>query len=496
MEENLISLRTAIYVRVSTEEQAREGYSINAQIEKLKQYAVARSWIIGDIYVDEGKSGKDLKGRPEVLRMLADVKTKIINNVLIYKIDRLTRSTKNLIELIELFNDYNCAFNSLMEAIDTSSATGRMFLKIVGIFAEFERENLAERVSLGIEQKAREGNYINTNGVNGYDYIVGSGELVVNEEEAEMVREIYDLYLSGNSMQKISKHLIAKQMPTKRGGIWSSAVVHTILTNPLYIGKIRYGGSNKKKSFTVDTDKHDPIIDTDTFTRVQEIIKKRKKFETRKYPSENSYFLSFLRCSECNHLLGSISHRNAEVDKVYANYYCPNYKIDKCKSRGFSHIKIEKAFEAYLENFDSFDFDDTVIKAEDHKQEDTKLNNLKNQINKTQAKIKEFQFLFMQDKISFEEYRECTSVLNEKLRYLQDEYIPLIKTDENNHEELDIESIRDIIGNLKLNWVNLNNKEKIQFLTMFVSYIKAYSDNGVVKITDIQFVKTSNLKHK
>ena len=88
-----------------------------------------------------------------MVRLLQDVENGKVNNVLVYKIDRLTRSTKNLIELVEFFNDLGCDFNSIMESIDTSSATGRMFIKIVGIFAEFERENLAERVTFGYEQK-------------------------------------------------------------------------------------------------------------------------------------------------------------------------------------------------------------------------------------------------------------------------------------------------------------------------------------------------------
>jgi len=110
-------LTTGIYIRVSTEEQAKEGFSINAQKEKLKQYAFARGWDIYDFYIDDGISGKNLSERPEASRLVQDVKDKKINNVLVYKIDRLTRSVKNLMELIELFDVTDCAFNSLMETI-------------------------------------------------------------------------------------------------------------------------------------------------------------------------------------------------------------------------------------------------------------------------------------------------------------------------------------------------------------------------------------------
>ena len=170
--------KTGIYLRVSTEEQAREGFSIHAQKEKLTSYANINDWDIYDFYIDDGISGKNITDRPSINRLIEDVKCGNVNNVLIYKLDRLTRSVKDLINLIELFEKYNCSFNSVTEKLDTSNAVGRMFIKIIGIFAEFERENLAERVSFGYEQKTREGNYTNCNGVNGYDYIVGSGELV------------------------------------------------------------------------------------------------------------------------------------------------------------------------------------------------------------------------------------------------------------------------------------------------------------------------------
>ena len=281
MVENEI-LRTGIYLRVSTEEQAKEGFSINAQKEKLTSYANINDWEIYDFYIDDGISGKNITDRPSVNRLIEDVKSGKVNNVLIYKLDRLTRSVKDLINLIELFEQHNCSFNSVTEKLDTSNAVGRMFIKIIGIFAEFERENLAERVSFGYEQKTREGNYTNTNGVNGYDYIVGTGELVVNEVEKDIVNRIFDLYLEGTSMLKIAKKFNQEQVPTKRGGDWSQATIKSILTNPLYIGKIRYGvgKKNQNKAFKVDGTQ-ETIIDEDKFYKTQQVMERRKHFNNK-----------------------------------------------------------------------------------------------------------------------------------------------------------------------------------------------------------------------
>ena len=249
MEEKVI---TGIYIRVSTEDQARDGFSINAQKEKLTKYAEANDWSIFDYYIDDGISGKNLDGRPEVTRMLKDVEEGKINNILIYKLDRLTRSVRDLIYLIELFEKHSCTFNSQTEKIDTSNAVGRMFVKIIGIFAEFERENLAERVSFGYEQKTREGNYTNTQGVYGYDYIPKEQKLVVNIEEKDLVNRIFDLYIDGKSYFKIAFKLNEENVPTKKGGHWSATTISSIIHNPLYIGKVRYGvgKKNKERAFT------------------------------------------------------------------------------------------------------------------------------------------------------------------------------------------------------------------------------------------------------
>lgn len=268
-------INTAIYIRVSTEEQANEGFSINAQKEKLRKYAEINDWNIVGYYLDDGISGKNIKDRPAVQRLINDVKEGKVKNVLIYKLDRLTRSMKDLLYLIDLFEEYNCTFNSQTEKIDSSNAVGRMFIKIIGIFAEFERENLAERITLGYEQKTKEGNYTNCNGVYGYNYIKG-GNLVVNKDEAYYVRKIFKWYLNGDSMLKIANKLRELNVPTKRGGKWNQSTINSILNNPLYIGKVRYG-VNKKNNFIVSGKNIESIIDIKLFNDVNDKLNKRRR---------------------------------------------------------------------------------------------------------------------------------------------------------------------------------------------------------------------------
>jgi len=339
---------TGIYIRVSTEEQARDGFSIHAQKEKLSKYADANDWDIFDYYIDDGISGKNIEDRKEVIRLLDDIKKGNIQNVLIYKLDRLTRSVKDLIYLIDYFERYHCAFSSQTEKIDTSNAVGRMFVKIIGIFAEFERENLAERVSLGYEQKTREGNYTNTNGVYGYDYIPKEQKLIVNEQEKALVNRIFDLYIDGKSYYKIAKQFNQEKVITKRGGHWAPSTIQSIINNPLYIGKVRYGVyKNFDRSFIVDGHNIEPIISLEKWEAASNLVQLRKKQGVRKYSNEDSYYYPFIRCSQCG---GSISPKQQiHRHKKYITYRCNNSFKGICCCKGFSQMNMEKAFVTYLD---------------------------------------------------------------------------------------------------------------------------------------------------
>ena len=152
--------------------------------------------------------------------------------------DRLTRSTKNLLELVELFEEYNCSFNSLSESIDTETPSGRMFLKIIGIFAEFERENLVSRLKMGFERKAREG-YTLANAQMSYGYDREKGQKIqeIVPHEAKIVKEIFSMYIDENiSMTQIAKSLNKRKISTKNNGArWDAKGIKRLLTNPTYV---------------------------------------------------------------------------------------------------------------------------------------------------------------------------------------------------------------------------------------------------------------------
>lgn len=476
-------MKTAIYCRVSTEEQAQEGFSIHAQKDKLTKYAEANEWKIVDYYIDDGVSGKNLTDRKEVSRLIEDVKKGEIRNVLIYKLDRLTRSVKDLIYLIELFDKYNCTFNSQTEKIDTSNAVGRMFVKIIGIFAEFERENLAERVTLGYEQKTKEGNYTNCNGVFGYDYIVGKGVLKVNKEEAVYVRKIFEWYLDGNSMLKIAEKLKDLNVPTKRGGRWNQSTISSILTNPLYIGKVRYG-VRRKNGFEVSGKNITPLITKNLFNNVNKLMKNRKSLHSKKYSSEDTYYFKILKCGLC----GGKYHAKQQLQsgKKYVTYQCNGHNNNSCNIKGFSHTKLECAFLKYLENVENFKFDKRVLQEEKTPVDITNISMLQNKIDKLNKKKIDVINLFSTDEIDYERYKDINKVIDSKITVLNDE-MDTVKNKIDIKELTNENIIKDIITNLKNNYIHLNNHEKKLFLERFVKEIKVRKVNNNVIIDEVFF---------
>lgn len=258
-------MKVGIYIRVSTQEQANEGYSIQAQTERLTNYCQAKDWIIYDKYIDPGFSGAKM-ARPALQKLIKDVENKRIDMVLVYKLDRLSRSQKDTLYLIEdVFLPNKVDFSSLNENFDTSTAFGRAMIGILSVFAQLEREQIRERTMMGREARAKNG-YFHGGGYSplGYDYI--DGELVINEYEAAQVREIYDLYINKQwPIYRIKKYM-TDHYTNKYGGWYSDSSIKSTLTTPIYYGKIQYRGK-------IYDGQHDSIISEEIFLSAQERLK-------------------------------------------------------------------------------------------------------------------------------------------------------------------------------------------------------------------------------
>lgn len=248
----------ALYIRVSTEAQAEEGYSIQAQTERLEAYCKAMGWDNYRCYTDGGYSGSNLD-RPEMTRLIADARGGQVATVVVFKLDRLSRSQKDTLYLIEdVFLPHGVDFISLNESIDTSTPYGRAMIGILSAFAQLERENIYLRTRMGMVERVRQGYWMGGGGVPfGYDYDRSTGILVPNAD-APRVRQMYELYLKGWSAQRIANRM----------GLKYDKLVTQILTRKSNIGLISYKGEEYQGL-------HQPIVPEELFYLVQDRMKER-----------------------------------------------------------------------------------------------------------------------------------------------------------------------------------------------------------------------------
>lgn len=254
----LVDTCTALYLRVSTEKQATEGNSMDAQREKLTDYCKAMQWHVceGHIYEDSGISGKSADNRPALQKMLQAAKEKKIQRIVVTKFDRLARNVKDLMDIMDTLNKVGCALVLLDINVDTGTPTGKLIAGIMGQLAEWERSLIGERVMSGKRHQATQGEYNGSRCPLGYDYT--NGTFTANDQAAT-VRSIFDMFLAGYSINAIAKAMNDAQTPTAMGGQWYASTVRTILGNGAYAGLGQWDGVEAAQSA------YPPIITKDTY---------------------------------------------------------------------------------------------------------------------------------------------------------------------------------------------------------------------------------------
>ena len=295
---------TALYVRVSTDAQFEEGYSIEAQEKKLKQWCEVKDFSNYQVYQDGGWSGSNLD-RPAMKQLISDIMNHKVCRVVVYKLDRLSRSQKDTLFLLEeLFIPHNVEFFSMNENFDTSTPYGKAMIGILSVFAQLERENIRERTRMGMYERVKDGYWMGGNGVPfGYDYDSNQDILVPNEH-AEDVKNIYDLYLKGYSTTRL-----AKMFPVS-----GDRQITMILDRVTYIGKIKYNDE-------IFQGRHQPIIDENTWQRVQ---LERQRRSTKNVVTSPYLLTGLLVCGKCG---AKMRYQKWGADKV--KVYCYSQQTSK-----------------------------------------------------------------------------------------------------------------------------------------------------------------------
>lgn len=336
----------ALYPRVSTQEQAKEGYSIDEQIERLKNYCKAMGWNNYKIYVDAGYSGGNMN-RPALQNMIKDIEAGIIEKVVVYKLDRLSRSQKDTLNLIEdVFLANGVDFVSMNENFDTSTPFGRAMVGILAVFAQLEREQIKERMNMGREGRAKEGKYHGgACAPIGYDYI--DGELLVNEYEKMQILDIYDMYLKGMPLNSIEK-LLRKKGVNHKYGYWDRMAMKRVMTNKLYCGYVSFNNQYHKGQ-------HEAIVSEDLMEKASKLLEERaKKYAAARIRNGGyvSYLGGLVNCGNCGakYFFYRVHRKNGKIDKYYT-----------CHSRRKAVVKMIKDPNCKNPNFREADLDEAVF---------------------------------------------------------------------------------------------------------------------------------------
>ncbi|MDO5861301.1 MAG: recombinase family protein [Thermoplasmata archaeon] len=235
-------MRAAIYVRVSTEEQAAEGYSIEAQKEMLQDYCIVDGWDVAGVYEDDGFSGRNEK-RPAYRRMMSEMDSWDV--VVVIKMDRIHRNSRNFMNMMEQLDRHGKMFVSSSEALDTTNALGRFVVDMIQRLAQLESEQIGERTHMGMREKAETLDSAETGKrtmgfTPPYGYSLEDGALVEDPFELSVVRRMFEEYAEGSTMDQICYRLNGEGILTRKGNPWNRRNMGNILHNPVYAGYMRW----------------------------------------------------------------------------------------------------------------------------------------------------------------------------------------------------------------------------------------------------------------
>lgn len=474
-------MKARAYLRVSTEEQAAEGFSLAAQEERCRQFIESQGWEYDGEYIDDGYSAKDLN-RPAMQRLIADVKDKAFDILVFYRLDRLVRSVMDLHHLIRLFDEHNVKFKSVSEVFDTTSASGRLFINIIGSLAEWERENLGERVRMGMERRAAEGKW--NGSMTPYGYRVEDGRLVVDPEEAKVVRRIFNLY-KRHGLFKIANILNEEGIPSSRGTTWHPNSIQYVIQNPIYTGKLQWGlRSNKTQVITVEG-AVEPIISEEEFEEVQQLIKKRRNMPARGKSTTNEYlFTGILVCGHCEaKMYGFQRPVKGKPGRKSYYYRCTN-RYKQWKNCPMPQIDERVVVQEMFRVIEWVANQDEVEPPENQEKEDAAIRRreLEKQLEAVKRRRKKWQMAYAEDVITLDELRERMREESER------EETILKELEELGHEAaedppLDKETFMGYVQDLTRLWDQLERREQKELVNTIFRRIVIVAPPGQPKHT-------------
>ncbi|EIF2087511.1 recombinase family protein [Clostridium perfringens] len=492
----------AIYCRVSTEEQSENGYSIDEQERLLEEWCKKMGYVIYKCYSDRGISGKNIKDRPALKELLSDAKAGKFDMVISWKINRVSRKLEDVLKIVNLLEKNNITFKSYSEPFETDTPAGRMQFQMMALIGEFERGTIAQNVKMGMIAKAKSGNWCGGR-VLGYDLVPnnspeeekkGKNKLEINEKEAEIVRFIFNEYSKGKGYKAITNKMNKLGYKTKKGNNFSVGSIRDILTNPVYIGEIRYNvrqNWSEKRRRNINPNpirvkgKHEAIIDRELWDKVQLILESKKGKPSRIYDGEYP-LTGILRCPKCGAGMVISRTTNTLADgtkKRIAYYCCGNWKNKGTSVCNSNTIRVDKANEHVFKKIEELVSNEAMIKAvvkniNKERKDKVKpakrlLGDIDKELEKLDKRKRKIFEAYEDDILTKDEFQTRKNELNEKIRILEEEKKPLLNTiSEEVSEEIPYEFIKDILMNFsKVLNSSVSREQQKKLLHMIISEI-------------------------
>ena len=458
--------KIALYPRVSTAEQAAEGYSIQEQIDRMTKYCDAMGWRVHHVYTDAGYSGSNMD-RPALKQLIHDVKAGNVTKVLVYKLDRLSRSQKDTLLLIEdVFLKNNVDFVSMNENFDTATPFGRAMVGVLAVFAQLEREQIRERMSMGKDARAKEGKYT-AGGWRfpiGYDYV--DGQLVVNEFEKLQVVRAFEMCADGIGASTIATSFNKAGLRHKYGE-WLPQTVRTMLRKRTYLGYVQWKGEWYKG-------KHDALVSEELFNSVQRVLDNRKEEHeafNRRIGRATSYLGGYLVCGCCGAKYAKTRHRSKQLYVCNSRSKSCKYlvKDPDCKNKNWSMEELDNLI---FDQIRKLTIDPSYTKAA--KKREDGLVTIREEIRKLDDQLSRLMDLYTIGEIPFAAVQERVQKISDQKHRLEieaenlaakarqeddgEDYALLVKSFSDALRAADFDEIRSIIGGL-IDFIELNGDD-------------------------------------
>ena len=471
-----------LYMRVSTEDQAREGFSLPEQKERLEAYCKFKGFVIKDYYTDAGISAKTGNYRPEFERLKEDIKSKKINTIIALKQDRITRSIFDWEELMRFLEENDAYLDCVNDDINTTNANGKMVSRILMSVSQQEIERTSERTKVGLAGAIKQG-HIPHQAPLGYKH--ENKKLVIDHLTKDVVIRIFELYHKGMSYQKISTLFNKEQVLGKTN--WRDSSIVAILENEIYKGDFVHGKRTKHPTYYENV--VEPIVSKEMWEECQV----QKKKNSKSYQRTLTYlFLQKLRCPKCNRILGGKATQKKNGN-IYYYYYCHDCKIN------FKESLVEEYFNDFVNELVEYDsvvnqFFLPMIKQKfDEPQEE-----LKKDINKQKDKLERIKRAYINGVFNLEEYNDERKLVESPLEKLQKELDEATSCETLNFTPQDILLKRDIdyINKVKLEkeykertktWKDYTREEKSELIMKYVDDIKLGILNNYIYVDNINF---------